>query len=247
MILTIANQKGGCSKTTSTVNIGFALKHKGYKVLFVDLDAQGNLTSILNAQPDKTVLEVLLGEATLKEAILSTDGVDLLASDNLLYNVESKLEGAGKEHRLKEALENHGYDFVLIDTPPSMNLLSINALVATDKVMIPLLGDVLSLEGLTQLSENVEGIKKYYNPNLDVLGLFFTNFKERTNIAKTITEFAESATNQLNTRLFKSKIRECVKVKESQLLKQDLFTYAPKSNASEDYINLTNEILEVVS
>ncbi|OED37759.1 hypothetical protein AB834_01315 [PVC group bacterium (ex Bugula neritina AB1)] len=246
MIFSIGNQKGGVAKTTTTHSLGFGLRNFGYKVLLIDLDPQGNLTSIIGCEKKEfSVLNILLNEVILEKAVIQVEeNIDILISDPLLYNVESKINMAGKEYRLREALVANKYDYVLIDTPPAMNLLTINAMVATDRLLIPLLADTLSLEGLNYFYENVSSIKKYYNQDLEILGVFFANFKERTNISKKITEFTTQVINDLNIPLLKTKIRECTAMKEAQLMRKDIYTYAKTSNASTDYLSLVNEILE---
>lgn len=247
-IISFTNQKGGVSKTTTAQNVGAYLKGKGYKVLFVDLDSQGNLTYCMDAQPTKTVCGVLTGEVTAQEAITKTAQGDLLASSKLLAAADKMFTDTGKEYKLKEALETlqGAYDYVIIDTPPTLSILTINALTAASDVVIPAMADIFSLQGLYDLKATIDSVKKYCNPGLKVSGIIFTRYNPRTTLTRDITDYASTVAAGLDTKLFNSKIRECTAIKEAQLQKQSIFEYAPKSNGAADYEELSREILENV-
>lgn len=156
------------------------------------------------------------------------------------------ITATGKEYRLKEALEalNGAYQYVVIDTPPALGILTINALTACNGCIIPAQADFLSLQGIGQLYGTIETVRKYCNPALMVYGIVLTRFSSRSVISREVSSMMDETAKQLNTRLYKSRIRECTAIKEAQAMKQDIYTYAPRSNASADYKALVKEIME---
>lgn len=244
-ILSFTNQKGGVGKSTTAQSVGACLREQGKRVLFIDLDAQGNLSYSMNAQPTKTINGVLTGEATAKEAITKTEQGDIIASSKMLAAADSLLTDTGKEYKLREALtELEGlYDYVIIDSPPTLSILTVNALTAATDVIIPAQADIYSLQGLSDLQRTIESVKKYCNHDLRISGIVFTRYNQRATLTKDITEYAEKLAAGLNTRVYETKIRECTAIKEAQLQKQSIFEYAPKSNGAIDYEALTKEIL----
>ena len=248
-VITITNQKGGVGKSTTASALNFGLKNKGYKTLLIDLDAQGNLSYTLTANnPPISSLEVLTGTATIKDAIQHTAQGDILPASPSLAGADTLITETGKEYRLKEAIETiiNDYDYILIDTPPALGTLTINALTACDSVIIPAQADIYSLQGIGQLIQTIQTVKKYCNPNLTVKGILITRYNTRTVIAKDMTDLLEQTANQIKTKLFNTKIRECVAIKEAQAMQTDIFTYAPNSNASTDYRHFTDELIKEV-
>lgn len=244
-IYAIINQKGGVAKTTTTAYIGAGLKKKGHKVLFIDLDPQGNLTDILGLiDPPTTIYEVLKENLDIKKAIYKTSEGDLIASSKYLA-VEGLLIDTGKEYKLKEAIEPilSNYDYVLIDCPPSLNVLTTNALTACNECIITSQADRFSLEAIKQLHETLKIIKQYTNPLIEINGILLTRYNKRTILTRDFTDMLEQLANELNTKVYKTKIRETISIKEAQAYRVNVFDYDPKSNGAIDYMNLVNEIL----
>lgn len=245
-ILAILNQKGGVAKTSTASAIGAGLKLKGYRVLFVDLDAQCNLSDIAGASTDGvTVFELLTRKAVTKDAIQSTEQGDIIPASVALA-MEGILTATGKEYRLKEALEpvKGCYDYIIIDCPPSLGVLTINALTASTSCIIPAQADKFSLQAIEQFRDTYSVIKRYTNPNISIMGVLITRYSNRAILSRDYSDMIEELATTLNTKLFKVKIRECIAVKEAQALQKDIFTYSPKSNATADYSELVEEIIE---
>lgn len=244
--IAVINQKGGVGKSTTALAIGAGLSLKGYSVLFIDLDAQGNLSYTLGAGTQGyNAMGVLQRPETAKEEIQHTQNGDIIASSPALAGADTVLTETGKEYRLKEALESLSgeYDYCIIDTPPALGILTINALTACTGAIIPAQADIYSLQGIAQLNSTIETVKKYCNPSLSIMGIVLTRFNGRSIIRREVAEMLERTAEQLHTKLYTSKIRECVSLIEAQATRQTIYNYAPKSNASKDYTALVAEIL----
>jgi chromosome partitioning protein len=243
-IISISNHKGGVGKTTSTINIGAALAALKKKVLLIDLDPQANLSQSLGVTaPEKTIYGALRGDYAL-EAINIVDRLDIIASTLDLSGAEIELSGeAGREYILKELLDpiRSSYDFILIDSPPSLGLLTINALTASTELIIPLQAQYLALQGLTKLIEIVEKIQKRLNKELRLGGVFITQFDARKVLNRDV---AEAIQERYPKELLSSKIRDNIALAEAPALGLDIFRYAPKSYGAEDYKNLAKEIIK---
>lgn len=243
--VSVINQKGGVGKSTTAEMLISALSLKGFKVLAIDLDAQGNLSYSLAADlTSPTILEVLTEEISAKDAIKKARA-DVISSNKALAGADAFIADTGKEYRLKEALEkiSKNYDFCIIDTPPALGILTINALTASDGVIIPAQADIYSLQGIENLEETIKAVKKYCNPNLKIEGILLTRYNPRTILSREVSEMAEKLAKKLETKLFKAKIRDAVAVKEAQISQESLFEYAPKSNVTKDYESFINEFL----
>ena len=248
MIISVINRRGGAGKTTTAHALGAGLAKKGFKVLFIDLDSQGNLSfdnGILTARSSS--MDLLTGRTGAKEAIITGGLCDIIPGNNSLSTADIILTDTGKEYRLKEALETirSAYDHIIIDTPPALGTLAVNALTASDAAIIPAQAEIHSLQGIKLLNETIEAVKKYTNSNLRIDGILLTRYNPRTVLSKDMKKSIESMAGALNTRLYKSAIRECVSIKEAQARQQDIFNYAPQSNASRDYMAFINEFLKV--
>ena len=244
--IAVINQKGGVGKSTTALAIGAGLSLKGYSVLFIDLDAQGNLSYTLGADTKGyNAMGVLERPETAKEEIQHTPQGDIIASSPKLAGADKLLEETGKEYRLKEALESlqGAYDYIIVDTPPALGILTINALTACTGAIIPAQADIYSLQGIGQLNSTIETVKKYCNPSLSIMGIVITRFNGRSIIRREVAEMLEHTADQLHTNLFSSKIRECTALVEAQATKQNIYSYAPRSNATADYKALVDEIL----
>lgn len=245
--IAIVNRRGGVGKTATAHAVGAGIAHRGKRVLFVDLDSQTNLTFDVGAQATPPgSMELLSGSATAREAIQYTPGGDIIPATPSLAAADTAIDGTGKEYRLREALEEVEslYDYCITDTPPALGVLTVNALTAANDVIIPAQAEIHSLQGMSLLHETIEAVQKYTNRRLNVLGILITRYNGRTTIARDMTANIERVAYTLHTKAFNTPIRECVSVKEAQAVQQDIFKYAPKSNAATDYNALIDEILK---
>lgn len=244
-IIALSNHKGGVGKTTSTISLGAALHQEGYSVLLVDLDPQANLTQslrLLEEDPAKTIYGAIRGLAPLQVKSIA-EGFDVIPSTLDLSGAEIELSAeTGREYILKELLETvkDNYDFILIDSPPSLGLLTLNALTASDEVLIPLQAEYLATQGLTKLMEVVEKIQKRINRSLKIGGVFITQYDGRKVLNRNV---AEAVGSHFEKYLLSTKIRDNVALAEAPAAGVDIFRYNPKSNGAEDYLLLAKELL----
>lgn len=245
-VIAVINQKGGVGKTTTAYTVATGLHLRGYKTLSIDLDQQENFTFTINVNADKSIYDVLTGNVSIEAAVNKTDIGDVIIADKALAAIDTVLNTVGKEYKLKEALDTikDNYDYVIIDTPPALGILTVNALAACDSVIIPAQADIYSLQGIKQLEENINVIRKYCNPSLKIEGILLTRYSARSILSREVTEMAQQLAEGMNTKVFESKIREAVCIKESQISQQSLFTYAPKAKVTEDYSRLIDELLK---
>lgn len=244
--LAVINQKGGVGKSTTALAIGAGLLLRGYKTLYVDLDAQGNLSYTLGATTEGyNALGVLQRPETTEAEIQHTEQGDIIASTPSLAGADTLITQTGKEYRLREALEHIAgeYDFCIIDTPPALGILTVNALTACQGAIIPAQADTYSLQGISQLNSTIEAVRKYCNPSLSITGIVITRFNGRSVIRREVAEMLEQTAEQLNTKVFKSRIRECTALVEAQAMRQNIYKYAPRSNARADYESLVIELI----
>lgn len=247
LVITLTNQKGGVGKTTSAGALITGLALQNYRVLGIDMDPQGNLgfSLGLDVEDALTIYEVLTGKAKIKNAIHKTEFGDIIPSNILLSGAELEFNRNGREFLLKEHLvpvENN-YDFIIIDTPPALNILTVNAYVCSDFLIIPMVPEILSLLGVSQLKDTIMTVKKFYNTNINVMGLLLTRYNKRTNLAREVEELANEIASQLETTTFPSKIRSGVVVAESPAHGESVLLYAPRSKPTFDYINFIEEVL----
>lgn len=245
-VISIVNRRGGVGKTATAHAIGAGLSHRGYKVLFIDLDSQSNLTFDTGATTsDKTSLELLQGTATATDAIQSTPIGNIIPASQNLALADMLLQDTGKEYKLKEAIApiKRKYDYIIIDTPPALGIITTNALTASDTVIIPAQAEIHSIQGIALLNEAITAVKKYTNPALKIAGIVITRYNGRAILSKDMKENLYRTAELLKTKVFSTPIRECIAVKEAQALRQDIFTYAPRSNATKDYNAVIDELL----
>ena len=244
MTTAIINQKGGVGKSTTAAAIAAALRLKGKTTLLIDLDAQRNLTYTAAAKESPAILETLTEGADIRQAIQEGPQGAIIAGCKALSGADAYLTQTGKEYRLKEALKGleNDYDEIIIDTPPALGILTVNALTAADRAIIPAQADVFSLQGIAQLKDTIAAVQKYCNPALYVAGILLTRYNGRATLSRKIDEMTQSIAETLHTKVFSAKIRENVSVREAQLLQKDIFSYAPKSKAAADYMAFIEEL-----
>ena len=247
-ILAIINQKGGVGKSTTAVNLAAALGAMSKEVLLVDLDPQGNATSgygIDKRELDGCVYDALLGETPVEEVILACvgKGVDVLPSTINLAGAEVELVNEmARENRLKSALGSlrGRYDYILIDCPPSLGLLTINALVAADKLLVPIQCEFYALEGVTKLLDSMNRVKKMLNPSLDIFGIVMTMYDSRTNLSNQVVNEVRSF---FGKTVFETMIPRTVKLSEAPSYGQPIIEYAPDNKGTEAYNELAREVI----
>lgn len=253
VIISISNQKGGTGKTTTAVNLAGSLAELGKKILIVDIDPQASLgvgfgveTSLL----DKTIYNVILDELPIKDILLFVRNKIHLAPANIyLSAAELQLSGLiRREDRLKNSINQikDEYDFIIIDSPPSLSLLTINALSAAEHIMIPMSCDFHSMVGVKLLLETIERTKKQLNPEIKILGILPTRFDLRTLHAQEVLDEVKSKLAQREIRVFETIIRETVRFKESPIEGKTILEYMPNHPGAEDYRNLAKEVLDVL-
>jgi len=246
-IITVTNQKSGVGKTTTSPHLAIVLKKKGYKVLLVDFDQQGNLTYLLNCNVKSTIYDVITKEISAEEAIFNSPECDIIAGNILLSKAEKEFTETGREYLLRDALEpiKDKYDYIIIDTPPTLGILTVNALTCSDSVIIPAQADIFSLQGFGQLNNLINQVKKYTNPNLTIKGVLLTKYSERTILNRQLKDRAEKISEQINTKVFTSTIREATSIREAQTNKTNVFDYEPKSKVAKDYNSFIDEFLKI--
>ena len=247
-VFVVANQKGGIGKTTTATNLAGILGKKA-KTLLIDADPQGNSTSTYQAKIEDvaTLYDVIIDSDKLPitEAIQHMPNGDIVASDPLLAKAEKILDGDVEGfYRLKDALDElAGYEYVVIDTAPSLNVILYNSLIAADEVIIPVTADSYAMQGIEQLYNTIMAVKRRQNPGLNVAGLLLVKYSGRSNLERNTREAIADQAKAMGTKLFDTTIRECVKTKEAQEQKKLLIDYAPKCNTCLDYLDMTKELL----
>ena len=248
-IITLANQKGGIGKTTTATCLAAILNEWGHKTLLIDTDVQCNSTDTFRAETEDvaTLYDLILDDdsCTLEEAIQHTEAGDIIASDPGLEEADVKLRDTDAFFKLKDALEGlEGYEYVVIDTNPAVNVMLHNALVAADEVIIPVTADRYTVKGLSQLTNTIAKVQKRLNPKLRIRGLLLVRYDERTNLNKSIGKSLLDIADQIGTKVFDTYIRDSVKCRESQTERMTLIKYAPKCTTEQDYEAFVKELLE---
>jgi len=242
-VITISNHKGGVGKTTSTINIGAGLNKLGKKVLLIDLDPQANLSQSLGIlEPEATIYGAIRGEYPLQPVEI-VKGLDLIPSTLDLSGAEIELSSeTGREYILQELIEpfRSSYHYILIDSPPSLGLLTINAFTASDQIFIPLQAQYLAMQGLSKLIEVIDKIKRRLNRELTLGGVFVTQYDSRKVLNRDVVATIE---DHFKDTVFKTKIRDNIALAEAPTQGVDIFRYNPKSYGAEDYLSLCKEIL----
>lgn len=241
----IVNQKGGVGKSTTALALIAGLTLRGHRVLAIDLDAQGNLTYAMGGQGGgPSIMDALRDPTATAGAIQVRNDAHLIPSEPSLAGADTVLTDTGKEYRLKEALATiaGAYDYCIVDTPPSLGILTVNALTACTGAIIPAQADIFSLQGIAQLQGTTEAIRRYTNPELEIMGIVLTRHNARTIIGRDVADMIEQTATRLNTKLYATRIREGIAIKEAQATRRSIYEYAPRSNAAKDYLSLVEEI-----
>lgn len=243
----IINQKGGVGKTTTSQALSEGLALRGYRVLLIDLDPQGNLSKAYKKAQGIGSLSLFKDNRALRGELIQIDErLSLLPSSPHLSELDSTIKGKGREYLLKSALAPLGgeYDYCIIDTAPSLGIATVNALTASEGVVITTLCEYFSLEGIQQLSDTIDVIRKYSNPSLVIRGLLLTRYNNRSIIKREIEEQLKAKAETLGTVVYNSHIRESIAVIEAQTVGKGLYNYSMRSNASKDYLSFTDEFIE---
>lgn len=247
-VIAIVNQKGGVGKTSCTLNIGAGLALKNKKVLYIDADAQGNLTvglGIRNTDGENTIFEVLKGECSIEDAIIkTTNNASILPADIALAAADLELANEpGKDFLLHEAINlvENEYDYILIDCPPSLGMMTVNSLVAAKEVIIVMMPEFLSAQGVSQLTRTIDIVQRRINHDLKISGVILNMYNGRRKLHR---EASEEVAKMFKDRLYKTYIRNSVTIAESPGFGQDIFAYKSDSTGAKDFSDLIDEILK---
>lgn len=246
-VIAVANQKGGVAKTTTSGSFAAGLKKKGFRVLAIDIDPQGNLSDSVGAEmyDADTIYNLLKEEVGAVDTIQNLEVFDIIPANIMLAGAEQEISQTGKEFRLKEAIEpiRANYDYIIIDTPPSLGVLTVNAFTAADEILIPTTAGIFAVNGIQQLSTTIKNTKKYFNPNLSISGVLITRYNPRAIINQNVKELTEQIAKHIGAEAFETYIRNSVIVEEAQANHVDLFNYRSDSTVAEDYAAFVEEFL----
>ena len=248
-IITIINQKGGIGKSTTSHSIAAGLSLNGFKVLLVDLDSQMNLSQStrVDVNNNNNTHSILVKGTNVKDAIQHVkDNLDIIIGSPHLAHCDMEMMEVGKEYRLKEKLSelNGMYDYIVIDTPPALGVITINALTCANFVLVPCQADVFSVDAIMKLNDTISMVRTYTNKDLKIIGVLLTRYNKRSVLTRQIKDVISDMAKNMGSKLYDTEIREAIAIKESQATKQDIFEYAPKSKVANDYMKIVKEIMK---
>lgn len=250
-VLSISNIKGGVSKTTTAATLSAGLNRRGNKVLMIDSDPQMNLTMCYLKEPEEgtpSLYSIYENNASITDVKTQIrEGLDIVPGDFELCSADLEFfKKPGSLKMLSKAIKalKGSYDYVIIDTPPNLGFLSLNAFMISDSIITPMAADSFSLRAVRLLKRTLEDVADESDKTIPVAGILLTRYSDRTNVSKLLEESVKSAAELLNTTVFKSRIRQAIVVQESQIAKMDLYEYAPKSPVTGDYDSFIDELLE---
>ena len=247
-ILCVSNQKGGVGKTTTTNALAMGLRKMGHRVLCVDFDPQGNLSFSLAADArvelQTSIYHVLKGELRAIQTIQHTPLCDVIPANMLLSGMDLEFTGKGREYLLRDSLRpiRGMYDYILIDSPPALGILTVNVFTAADWVLMPVLSDLYSLQGIVQLHETLQAVRSKSNPDVKAAGILLTRYNPRERISSVIRETSADIARELNIPLLDTCIRTGVSLTRAQIMRADMTTMDPDSRAVQDYADLLDEL-----
>ena len=252
MILTITNNKGSVGKSTTAQTLSVGLAQKGYKVLLVDLDPQNNTSSTFRASNNtKNIYQVLKGNINIKDAIQKNNYISILASSLDLINADDEFKKGAYQYKMHklvaEQLEliKNDYDYIILDTAPNLSLLTTNAIYSSDAVIIPMIADIYSIEGLKIINQQIQDIKEGTdNKRVNILGLLITNYKSQTTSNQMLKDALDDIAKQLNTKVYKNTIRDSIIFSDSQLNNSVCMLRYPTHNATQDYLGFIDEFIK---
>lgn len=220
----------------------------GYKVLAVDLDPQGNLSFSLGVEVEDnyTIYDVLKDNCDIEDAVIHGEHCDVVPSNILLSGLELEMTGVGREYVLREQLNyiKKNYDYIILDTPPALSVLTINAYTAADELIIPMLCEILSLQGIAQLKQTIFAVKRYYNKSLCVRGILLNKYNGRYTLTKEVEELAQMIAQQLDTTIFNTKISASIAIAEAPAHGESIITYSPRSKAAQEFKAFIKELIK---
>ena len=252
MIITITNNKGGVGKSTTAQTLSIGLAVKGFKVLLVDLDPQNNTSSTFKAlSNDKNIYQVLKGNITIQDAIQKNNYISVLSSSLDLINADDEFKKGAYQYKMHKLVAEqldkikNNYDYIIIDTAPNLSLLTTNAIYSSDYVLIPMIADIYSIEGLKVINQQIQDIKEGTdNKRVNILGLLITNYKAQTTSNQMLRDALNDIANQLNTKVYNNTIRDSIIFRDSQLNSNVCLLRYPTHNATLDYLGFIDEFIK---
>lgn len=249
IVISVVTQKGGVGKTTTVNALASAFNKLGKRVLVIDMDPQSNLSFSTGADVENlpTIYDIIRGHVKTQEAIQRRPMADVIPSNILLSSIELEYTGKNREYILSNIIAEiiTFYDYVIIDSPPGLGILTVNALTACDYAVIPMMPDVFSLQGLTLVYETIEHIKNSVNPKIDVAGILVNRYIKRSKLHKEVYGTAQMISSSLRIPLFKTVIRNSYSLSEAQSLQHDIMTYSKRSTGAKDFLSLANEMISM--
>lgn len=246
MTVAVTNQKGGVGKTTTAAQLGSGLADRGKKVLFIDMDAQCNLSYLLKAENDeKTVLHAMTGKMPAAGAVVHCEKYDVMPGSTYMSAVDSYLPASGREYSLKKVIDQikDYYDYIIIDSPPTLGTATVSTLTAADTVLVPSQADVYSLQGMGQLFSTIKTVRKFTNPGLKIDGILMTRHSDRLLHSRQMREMIAQTAEMMGTKVYDTCIHESVALREAATSQTSIYGYRRKSRPAEDYSRFTDEFL----